>query len=64
LPPLMPSDVQWRTSVHSPEETTCVEIGKGDGIVLVRDSKDRSGPLLLLTHQEWIQFVNVIRSIF
>jgi hypothetical protein len=37
--------------------STCVEVAYLAGLVLVRDSKDASGPVLAFTRREWSQFV-------
>ncbi|MGH3328017.1 MAG: DUF397 domain-containing protein [Streptomycetales bacterium] len=57
----------WRTSSHSGSDGNCVEAaflasadsGRGVGVatavdaVAVRDSKDRTGPALLVTRAAW-----------
>lgn len=35
----------------------CVEVAVLDTEVAVRDSKDRTGPVLMFTHLEWAAFV-------
>lgn len=50
------SCAQWRTSSRSGGNGACVEIaGTADGVA-VRDSKDRSGPVLVFTPDEWRVF--------
>lgn len=46
------SRAQWRTSSHSSGNGACVEIASTGTVIAVRDSKDRSGPILALTHAE------------
>jgi hypothetical protein len=46
----------WVKSVHS-GDGNCVEIAFVGNRVGVRDSKDRSGPVLEFTHAEWAAFV-------
>ena len=49
---------QWRTSTYSANGSTCVEVARNlPGIVAVRDSKDRPGPVLIFTPDEWRAFV-------
>ena len=49
---------QWRTSSHSANGSTCVEVACNlPQIVAVRDSKDRHGPVLIFTPDEWRTFV-------
>jgi hypothetical protein len=52
----------WRTSTYSANGSTCVEVaGNLPGIVAVRDSKDRQGPVLTISDQAWSQFVQGIK---
>ena len=46
----------WRKSSHS-HVTNCVEVAFTDTGVAVRDSKDRSGPVLNFTYAEWSAFL-------
>ncbi|MEU5992088.1 DUF397 domain-containing protein [Spirillospora sp. NPDC047418] len=44
------SDTHWRKSTHSGSNGgNCVDLAAVSGAVAVRDSKDPSGPVLLLT---------------
>lgn len=47
----------WHTSRHSNAESECVEVAVVPGAVGVRDSKDRSGPALLVPPSEWRAFL-------
>jgi Domain of unknown function (DUF397) len=40
----------------------CVEVAFLDGTVAIRDSKDRTGPVLRFTAHEWATFVSAIRD--
>ena len=40
----------------------CVEVRQNDETMQVRDSKDRSGPILTFTRDEWIAFVGGIKD--
>lgn len=51
------SDCSWRTSSRSNGEMECVEVAVVPGRVGVRDSKDRSGPALLVPPSTWRAFV-------
>jgi hypothetical protein len=52
---------QWRTSTHSANGSTCVQVaGNLPGIVAVRDSKDPAGPALVFTPAEWRAFTALI----
>lgn len=53
---------QWRTSTHSANGSTCVQVARNlPGIVAVRDSKDPAGPALVFTPGEWRAFTAGIR---
>ncbi|KUJ66887.1 toxin [Streptomyces albus subsp. albus] len=50
--------VEWRKSSHSGSDGgDCVEVARCPGVVHVRDSKDRSGPTLTFSPEEWAAFV-------
>ena len=48
-PELDRSRAVWRTSSYSNNGGACIEVADLPGIVAIRDSKDRSGPVLVLT---------------
>ncbi|MGC4865953.1 DUF397 domain-containing protein [Micromonospora sp. DT53] len=50
---------RWRTSTRSTDSGgNCVEVADNlPGVVLVRDSKDRSGPTLTFAPAAWRGFV-------
>ena len=58
---LDPSRMAWRKSTRSVEDN-CVEVAFIDGLVGVRDSKDRNGPVLLFTAAEWEAFTSGVRD--
>ncbi|HEU4425812.1 MAG TPA: DUF397 domain-containing protein [Pilimelia sp.] len=48
----------WRKSTSSGGDGgACVEVRRNDGAIQVRDSKNRSGPVLTFTLAEWRAFV-------
>jgi hypothetical protein len=51
----------WRTSTYS-GGNSCVEVAFMDGQVGVRDSKDRQGPMLVFTANEWEAFIGGARD--
>ncbi|WP_432097350.1 DUF397 domain-containing protein [Streptomyces sp. bgisy100] len=51
----------WFKSSHSSGEGgQCVEVAARPGAVHVRDSKDRSGPMLSFAVDEWAAFVEFV----
>ena len=51
----------WRTSSYSgPNGGECIEVAVA-GAVLVRDTTDRSGPMLTFTADAWRAFTGTIR---
>jgi hypothetical protein len=58
-------DVTWRKSSYSGGNGgNCVEVGvpTGDDRVLVRDTKDRQGPVLAFTPQMWRRFAHRVKA--
>ncbi|ANY06646.1 DUF397 domain-containing protein [Pseudonocardia sp. HH130630-07] len=47
----------WFVSSYSNATGTCVEVRFRDTLVDVRDSKDRSGPVLTVSDAEWTAFL-------
>jgi hypothetical protein len=59
------SCLAWRKSTVSHGTNECVEVAAKGQSVLVRDSRDPSGPTLTFRAQEWITFLeNVQHSTF
>jgi uncharacterized protein DUF397 len=57
-------DLRWRKSSFSGNGGgSCVEVGQdADGMILVRDTKDRSQPMHRYTPDEWRAFVAGARN--
>ena len=55
---------RWRTSSYSGSNGgNCVEVATNlPGLVAVRDSKDRDGPVLVFTPDEWAAFLHGARD--
>lgn len=55
---------RWRTSSRSSGNGgACVEVADNlPGVVAVRDSKDRSGPVLVFAPPAWRSFVTLARN--
>jgi Domain of unknown function (DUF397) len=53
----------WRTSTHSGGNGSCVEVATNlPAIIAVRDSKDRHGPALVFTRQDWQSFLAALKA--
>ncbi|MGH3870947.1 MAG: DUF397 domain-containing protein [Pseudonocardiaceae bacterium] len=53
-------EVGWRTSSYSYESGNCVEVAPAPGAVLVRDSKNRTGPALTVPTPAWHTFLTTL----
>lgn len=54
--------VMWRKSTRSGSTGNCVEVAMLLPVVMVRDSKDREGPVVSFTTGQWASFVHGIKS--
>jgi hypothetical protein len=53
------NDNRWRTASHSGGEGgNCVQVGNDARRVLVRDTKDRTGPALAFSPEAWRTFTD------
>jgi hypothetical protein len=53
----------WRTSSYSGQNGDCVEVADNiPSLVVVRDSKDRDGLLLLIDPEEWRGFTEQVKA--
>jgi Domain of unknown function (DUF397) len=58
------SRAQWQTSGRSGSNGgQCVEVARNlPGVVAVRDSKDRGGPVLVFSRAAWAAFLAAVRN--
>jgi hypothetical protein len=57
-----PADAAWRTSSYSGGQGNCVEVAQNlPHEVMVRDSKDREGPVLVFSRDAWAAFLGHLR---
>ena len=54
--------VSWQKARKSLANGSCVEVGRADGLIAVRDSKDPEGPVLHYTPAEWDAFLDGARK--
>jgi len=52
----------WIKATRSDEQGSCVEQRRNDGMIEVRDSKDRSGPVLRFTRSEYVAWLDGART--
>lgn len=58
----MTGNTMWRTSSYSGGSGgDCVEVRDDTGRVLVRDTKDLTGPVLPFTPQAWQRFADLVK---
>jgi len=55
-------DQSWRKSTRSGSNGQCVEVRRAGDTIELRDSKDRSGPVLSFTLGEWAAFTAGVKG--
>jgi predicted secreted Zn-dependent protease len=58
----MDRHLQWQKSTRSNSQGNCVEVATPPDMVMVRDSKDRSGPVLAFGAREWLAFIDGVKQ--
>ena len=57
------SRAAWRKSSYSGGNGNCVEVAPSrPAVIALRDSKDPSGPRLILAREEWREFTARVRA--
>jgi hypothetical protein len=57
------TDLNWRKSSYSGNGSgECVEVGASPGAVVVRDTTDRTGPVLRFTPAAWRRFAGQVKQ--
>ncbi|WP_083982081.1 DUF397 domain-containing protein [Actinomadura hibisca] len=58
------SNITWRKATRSSADgDNCVEVAAASGTVAMRDSKDPSGPKLLVNRTDFRRFADTIKSL-
>jgi hypothetical protein len=52
----------WRKSSYSGSQANCVEVRNADGLVKVRDAKDRQGAAITVSADAWRRFALGIKD--
>lgn len=53
-------DDAWYKTRRSSGAQNCVEVAHGPGWTAVRDSKDKTGAVLMFTDREWRAFIGAV----
>jgi hypothetical protein len=53
---------KWRKSSYSGDQGNCLEAADHDSRVLIRDTKDRTGPTLRFTPDTWRRFAKQVKA--
>jgi len=56
-------DLRWRKASYSGNGGgNCVEVGDAARVIIVRDTKDRSGPVLRFSPAVWRRFADQVKT--
>jgi hypothetical protein len=63
-PDVAPEDAWFKSSYSSENATNCVEVAdlRSSGRVAIRDSKDKSGPALVIPAESFAAFITAVRE--
>lgn len=56
------STLVWRKSSASGGSGECVEVAQWESSVFIRDSRDRSGPFLIVNSAQWLRVLRRARN--
>lgn len=52
----------WRKSSYSNSSSNCVEVGQDGSRIAVRDTRNRRGPALAFSQQDWQAFAARVKA--
>ena len=55
-------DPRWRKASYSGNGGDCIEVGHTARTIAVRDTKDRTGPVLRFTPSAWRKFASQVKG--
>ena len=55
-------NLEWRKAWRSANNGACVELAPAAGQILIRDSKDQSGPVIAYSQYSWRLFVSSAKT--
>ena len=56
------TELTWRKSSFSGSQASCVEVADQDTRVLIRDTTDRTGPVLRFSPDAWRRFAATVKG--
>ena len=54
--------VNWRKSTYRLSNGNCVEVGTGQALVAIRDSRDPDGPVIDVSPRVWTDFTEHVKG--
>ena len=57
----MANEPAWRVAIYTGGNGDCVEVGGTDRVILLRDTKDRTGGTLTFPAATWQSFTNSLK---
>jgi Domain of unknown function (DUF397) len=63
MPDVDLSRAVWHKSSHSSQDGNCVEVARNlPDIVAIRDSKNPNAPAMLIGHEAWGAFIELVKD--
>jgi Domain of unknown function (DUF397) len=53
--------LNWRKPSHSLSNGNCIEVGTGQALVAIRDSRDADGPVISVSLRNWTRFTEHVK---